>query len=123
MEDFSNIINWDAVLSSTEPDIAWSRFKTTIFHYVDKHIPTITVKNEYKPPWFDSELHDACKAAYDFLCHTGVRGPETPPLPLGFDSLPRSPCRAGAVDWMLVSQRWCQQNYYKTRRESHSYYK
>ena len=59
--DFCDI-NWDALLSSTEPDIAWSRFKTTIFHYVDKHIPTITVKNEYKPPWFDSELHDACKA-------------------------------------------------------------
>ena len=54
-------VNWNAMLDSAEPDIAWSRFKTTLFHYVDKHIPTITIKNEYRPPWFDSELQEACK--------------------------------------------------------------
>jgi hypothetical protein len=29
---------------------------------VDKHIPTVSVSNEYRAPWYDSELHEACMA-------------------------------------------------------------
>ena len=54
-------VNWNALLDGTEPDIAWANFKNELFHNVDKHIPTVSVKNEYQPPWFDSELHEACK--------------------------------------------------------------
>ena len=54
-------VNWNALLNSAEPDLAWSRFKTELSRNVNKHIPTISVKNEYRPPWFDTELHQACK--------------------------------------------------------------
>ena len=54
-------VNWNALLDSAEPDIAWTRFKAELFRNVNRHIPTISVKNEYRPPWFDSELHEACK--------------------------------------------------------------
>ena len=29
---------------------------------IDKHIPTITIKSEFRPPWFDSELFQACQS-------------------------------------------------------------
>ena len=51
--------NWNAMLDCTEPEIAWSLFKSTLFHNVNKYIPTITIKSEFKPPWFDSEVYEA----------------------------------------------------------------
>ena len=53
-------VNWDALLDSTESDLAWSNFKHTLFHHVGKNIPTITVKSNSQPPWFDAELHEVC---------------------------------------------------------------
>jgi endonuclease/exonuclease/phosphatase family metal-dependent hydrolase len=55
-------VDWNNLLGSTEPDVAWSRFKTELFRNVDKHIPTVSVSNEYRAPWYDSELHEACMA-------------------------------------------------------------
>ena len=54
--------DWNAMLDCTEPDLAWSRFKTNLFGHVNKHIPTINIKSEFQPPWFDSESYQACKA-------------------------------------------------------------
>ena len=59
-DDLCNV-NWDAMLNSAEPDLAWSNFKGSLFYHVNKHIPTMTIKSEFKPPWFDCELHEACK--------------------------------------------------------------
>ena len=55
-------VNWTALLDCIEPEIAWSNFKTVLFHLVNKHIPIITIKSEYQPPWYDSEVHDANRA-------------------------------------------------------------
>ena len=55
-------VDWDAMLDSAEPELAWSLFKTKLFQCVDKHIPKITIKSEFQPPWFDSELYQACKS-------------------------------------------------------------
>lgn len=55
-------VNWDAMLASAEPELAWSKFKHNLFYFVDKHIPTITMKSEFQPPWFDSELFEACRS-------------------------------------------------------------
>ena len=55
-------VNWDALLDRVEPDIAWNRFKIQLFELVDKHIPQVTFKSEFQPPWFDSELLQACQA-------------------------------------------------------------
>ena len=55
-------MNWNAILDCTEPELSWSRFKSILFQNVDKHIPTITITSEFQPPWFDSEVYDACRA-------------------------------------------------------------
>ena len=52
-------INWNAMLDCTEPEIAWSHFKSTLFFYINKHIPVITIKSEYQPPWFDSQVYES----------------------------------------------------------------
>ena len=55
-------VNWNAILDCTEPELAWNSFKSTLFCLVDKHIPTISIKSEFQPPWFDSESYQACMA-------------------------------------------------------------
>ena len=54
-------VGWNAILDRTEPELAWDRFKSKLFYYVNKHIPTITLKSEFQPPWFDSEAYQACR--------------------------------------------------------------
>ena len=58
-------VNWDAMLDSVEPEHAWLSFKSKLFRCIDKHIPTITIKSEFQPPWFDSELYQACQSKED----------------------------------------------------------
>ena len=55
-------VNWNAILDRTEPELAWARFKSILFSLVNKHIPTISTKSEFQPPWFDSESYQACLA-------------------------------------------------------------
>ena len=54
-------VNWNDLLDSAEPDVAWGKFKDELFCNVNRHIPTISISNEYRPPWYDSELHEACR--------------------------------------------------------------
>ena len=51
--------NWNNILDCQEPEVAWSVFKSILFHNVDRYIPTITTKSEFQAPWFDSDVHDA----------------------------------------------------------------
>ena len=53
---------WDAMLGTVEPEVAWRRFKSTLFLNVDKYIPKISIKCEVQPPWFDSEVHEAYRS-------------------------------------------------------------
>ena len=53
---------WNAILGCSEPEIAWGRFKSKLFYHVNKHIPSIIIKSEFQPPWFDSESYQACRA-------------------------------------------------------------
>ena len=55
-------MNWNAVLDGTEPELAWNIFKSKLFSFVNKHIPIISTKSEFQPPWFDSESYQACVA-------------------------------------------------------------
>ena len=48
-------VNWEMVLDKLEPDIAWETFKKLLFSIIDKHVPKIKVKKEFRSPWFDSE--------------------------------------------------------------------
>ena len=58
--DLSNI-NWLLVLDSQEPDIAWSNFKQVLNYLLQIHIPRITIKSNFQPPWFDSECYVKCR--------------------------------------------------------------
>ena len=48
-------VTWEMVLDKLEPDIAWETFKKLLFSIIDKYVPKIKVKTEFRSPWFDSE--------------------------------------------------------------------
>ena len=52
-------VPWNALTDRTDPETAWSNFKVVLFALVDKHIPKITTKCNFSPPWFDSECFEA----------------------------------------------------------------
>ena len=57
-----NSINWllNLILDSQELDIAWSEFKQVLNCLLQIHIPTMTIKSDFQPPWFDSECYIKC---------------------------------------------------------------
>ena len=50
--------NWE-YLKCCEVNKGWEFFKGRLFMLIDRYIPTVTVKSDSQPPWFDSEAHDA----------------------------------------------------------------
>ena len=52
-------VRWDQHLNY-DPEISWVRFKNILNHYMNKHIPTITLRNKSQPPWFDCDTHHLC---------------------------------------------------------------
>jgi len=55
-------VPWDGLIDCTDPEVAWKNFKTVLFALVDKHIPKITVKNDFDAPWFDAECYEAYRS-------------------------------------------------------------
>ena len=53
-------VNW-RFLNSCDPDTGWELVKECLFNLTDRYIPKITIKSEFQPPWFDSELYSACR--------------------------------------------------------------
>ena len=56
-----NKVRWNEKLKYCDVDTAWSRFKATLFELCDHHIPKITIKSEFQPPWYDSDTHRLCR--------------------------------------------------------------
>ena len=54
-------VDWESELDSNEPDISWMNFKTILSKIIDKYVPTVNIKTEFKSPWFDSECFQKCK--------------------------------------------------------------
>ena len=54
-----NSISWNGIINGQEPEIAWRSFKGILFTLIDKHIPKITISNQFTSPWFDSECYEA----------------------------------------------------------------
>ncbi|MCP4488244.1 MAG: hypothetical protein GY820_13115, partial [Gammaproteobacteria bacterium] len=52
-------VDWDALLSCTEPEIGWRKFKGKLSEITNKHIKKVCVKSDGQDPWFDSECYDA----------------------------------------------------------------
>ena len=45
----------------TEANLAWEKFKIILLNLCNKHIPTITIKGDIKPPWFDNDTFKLCR--------------------------------------------------------------
>ena len=54
-------INWTFLLSSHNIDTCWNNFKFKLNEICNKHIPKVTVKSDFQPPWFDSEVFTKCR--------------------------------------------------------------
>ena len=53
-------VNWDRLLNNCEPEVAAHRFNSVIHTVCQMHVPTVSVKSDFQPPWFDSDVHKAC---------------------------------------------------------------
>ena len=52
---------WHSILNSSDIEICWNNFKSTLDKSCKKHIPIIKAKDGFKPPWFDSEVFSICR--------------------------------------------------------------
>ena len=48
-------VDWYSLIESTDPHIAWPIFKSILKTLCDQHIPKRNTRNEFQPPWYDSE--------------------------------------------------------------------
>ena len=56
-----NRCNWDRLLDFSEPEVMASRFNSVIHTVCEMHVPTVTVKSDFQPTWFDSDVHKAIR--------------------------------------------------------------
>ena len=54
-------VNWDMMFGHRDIDQCWNLTKYVLFGLVNKHIPKVTVKSDFQPPWFDSDCFVACR--------------------------------------------------------------
>ena len=52
---------WDSILIGDDVDSMLNKFEVAFFSICDRHIPKVTIKSSFQPPWFDSELDAICK--------------------------------------------------------------
>ena len=60
-------IRWDDVFRNCDSDTSLKRFDTIFTSICDRHIPKVTIKSCFQPPWFDSELDGICKTKNKLL--------------------------------------------------------
>ena len=55
--EFNNV-NWYSLLAVNNIEEALVKFESKFFSICNKHIPKIKISNEFKPPWYDSEVFE-----------------------------------------------------------------
>ena len=55
--DLSNV-DWDSIINNRNSDDTWMNFKNTLTQLMDLRIPKITIKSNFKPPWFDADCYE-----------------------------------------------------------------
>ena len=50
--------NWEIILAYNNIENSWKKFKSIFFKICNKHIPKMKISNEFKPPWYDSEIFE-----------------------------------------------------------------
>ena len=48
-------LDWDNLIGSLDPHIAWPRFKLLLKSLCDRHIPKRNAKSPFQPPWYDTD--------------------------------------------------------------------
>ena len=48
-------VDWELILGSHDPHLSWPKFKFILSKLCDKHIPLKSIKDQFLPPWYDSE--------------------------------------------------------------------
>ena len=61
IKSYLDSVDWESELDTKEPDISWMNFKSILSTIIDKHVPMVNIKTEFKLPWFDSECFQKCK--------------------------------------------------------------
>ena len=74
IKSYLDRVDWESELDTKELDISWMNFKSIFSKIIDKHVPMVNIKTEFKSPWFDSECFQKCKER---------GGGPTPFLPMG----------------------------------------
>ena len=49
-------LDWDHLLNHNDIHVSWGCFKSKFLSLCSKHIPKISVKDAFQPPWFDAEV-------------------------------------------------------------------
>ena len=55
------LTDWETILADANVEICWDKFKSILHDLCSKHIPLVTVKSDFQPPWFDSEVFAKCR--------------------------------------------------------------
>ena len=50
-----NSVKWDSLIGNDESETSWKKFKVVLSSLIDKFIPTVVVKDNNHPPWYDDE--------------------------------------------------------------------
>ena len=71
-----NSVPWDQYIFSCDPNEGWSFFRNKLHSLIKIHIPSITIKDHGRPPWFDSATLNLCKKKARL--HKKYKASETP---------------------------------------------
>ena len=52
--DLKNV-DWTSIIGSNDPHQTWPLFRKILSMLCDKHIPKKSVKDQFLPPWYDSD--------------------------------------------------------------------
>ena len=61
LNDSLRYVKWNLLLKHCDANTAWLRFKSKLLELCRNHIPTITIKSGFQPPWFDNETFKLCR--------------------------------------------------------------
>ena len=49
------MVDWEMLIGSQDPHVSWPNFKLVLSKLCDKYIPKKSVKDQFLPPWYDSD--------------------------------------------------------------------
>ena len=61
LNDSLRYTKWNLLLKNCDANTAWCKFKFKLLELCHAHIPTVTIKSEFQPPWFDNETFKLCR--------------------------------------------------------------